>query len=331
MSDISPTKKAPPCPVCGGESRPESLVGEQDAWPSSRDRFTLCACAVCGSRFIDPVTIPHPIGHYYPDDYYGSTQEKYRGVFQKLSDAFRRWRFRSVYGGSGGGARSVLDFGCGRGVMLAAFKENGWNAKGVEFSAASAALVKKDFGIDVLHGPDAIEQLGAEKFDLITLFHVLEHVPDPRATIRRLAAHLGAGGRFVIEVPNYCGAQRFLFGTSWWHLDPPRHLVHFTKDSLVRMLERLDLKVKVVSTFSSEYSVFCFLQSLLSRITRRPNRLHVFLRATPGAEKPGGVETVLTILLSGLFFVPSVIGALALGLIGQGDVVRVEAGKQPLS
>ncbi len=286
------------------------------------------ACRACGSRYIDPESIPHPIGHYYPSDYYGSKQEKYRGIFQKLSDAFRRWRFDILFGRirtEVSAKPSVLDYGCGRGVMLASFREAGWEARGVEFSESSAALVKSEYGIDVLHGTDAIEQLQNDKFDLITLFHVLEHLDDPRATLQKLGQHLTEGGRFVIEVPNYCRLQRVLFGRWWWHLDPPRHLIHFNQESLTGMLGKLGYRVRILANFSLEYSIFCFLQSALSRLTRRPNRLHVLIRATPGEHPMGGIEAALTLAVAGLLFVPSVIGAIGSFFLGQGDVIRVEA------
>lgn len=323
------------CPVCGGEGRFETEVREQDAWLTSPDRFRLYACGACGSRFIDTASLPHPLAHYYPGDYYGSRQQKYRGVFQRLSDAFRRWRFHVLFDRIGTEARrnsrgsselpSVLDFGCGRGVMLGSFRENGWEARGVEFSEQSAALVKAEYGVDVLHGPDAIEQLGGARFDLITLFHVLEHLSDPRATVRKLARHLRPGGRMVIEVPNYCRLQRGLFGRWWWHLDPPRHLVHFTQKSLAAMLEKMGFRVRILANFSVEYSFFCFLQSLMSLVTRRPNRLHVLIRSTPGADAPGPVESALTVLLAAVLAVPAAIGAIGAFFLAQGDIIRVEA------
>lgn len=331
MSPDSPLGEAPMCPVCSGPCGFEAEVREQDGYYTSTDRFRLLACHACGSRFIDSSSIPHPISHYYPSDYYGSKQEKYRGVFQKLSDAFRRWRFNILFGritSEISESPSVLDYGCGRGVMLASFRQAGWQAKGVEFSESSAALVKAEYNVDVLHGADAIDQLGHEKFDLITLFHVLEHVPDPRAVILRLSRHLKERGRFVIEVPNYCRLQRVLFGRWWWHLDPPRHLVHFTQESLSGMLQNLGFRVRILANFSLEYSIFCFLQSVMSRITRRPNRLHLLIRATPGEHPMGMLEKWFTLGLAAVIFFPSVFGAIALFFLGQGDIIRIEALKE---
>lgn len=133
------------------------------------------------------------------------------------------------------GAR-VLDFGCGNGRFLAAMRKLGWETYGVEPDDVSRAhasqvadLVVPDLGL--LKGTGL-------RFDVITLNHVIEHLEKPLEVLQVLRTLVAEDGRIGVATPNWGSLGRTLFGRSWYALDPPRHLVLYTKRGLVRTLKR---------------------------------------------------------------------------------------------
>jgi 2-polyprenyl-3-methyl-5-hydroxy-6-metoxy-1,4-benzoquinol methylase len=133
-----------------------------------------------------------------------------------------------------GGAR-LLDVGCGNGGFLMLARQAGWQVEGLDFDA-NAVQTARSRGLTVHHG--GIELLSGQdaSFDVITLCHVIEHVYDPVATLRRLHALLKPGGTLWLETPNLSSVGSMRFGSSWHSLDPPRHLMIFNPDSLRKVL-----------------------------------------------------------------------------------------------
>jgi SAM-dependent methyltransferase len=134
-----------------------------------------------------------------------------------------------------GGGR-YLDVGCGSGSMLGVAQALGWQVSGIEVDEAAAAKARRFTA--ALHVGDVLDAPFADGcFDLVTAFHVLEHVVDPVAVVRRMLDWLAPGGLLVIEVPNAGGLGAALFGRSWVGLELPRHLSHFTPATLERTIE----------------------------------------------------------------------------------------------
>jgi SAM-dependent methyltransferase len=135
------------------------------------------------------------------------------------------------------GEGRYLDVGCGSGGALAVARALGWRTAGVEMDAAAADKARRF--TDELHIGDVLSApFASARFDLVTAFHVLEHVPDPVAAVRRMLDWLAPGGVLVVEVPNAGGLGATLFGRAWSALELPRHLSHFTPETLGRTVER---------------------------------------------------------------------------------------------
>jgi 2-polyprenyl-3-methyl-5-hydroxy-6-metoxy-1,4-benzoquinol methylase len=139
------------------------------------------------------------------------------------------------------GARA-LDVGCGNGAHLLLLKRLGWDVSGFDLSDHTAQEVKAA-GINVLTG--SLEDLSSiqGRFDLITMWHVLEHVDDPLATLRWLRQMLAPHGILMLEIPNGDSLAARLFGRHWIAYDLPRHLSHFTPTTARRMLRAADMEV----------------------------------------------------------------------------------------
>jgi SAM-dependent methyltransferase len=113
----------------------------------------------------------------------------------------------------------------------------GWQVTGIEIDEAAAAKAKR-FASEIHVGDVLSAPFAAGRFDVVTAFHVLEHVPDPVAMLRRMLQWLAPGGVLIVEVPNAGGLGAALFGKAWAGLELPRHLSHFSPDTLTRAVEQ---------------------------------------------------------------------------------------------
>ncbi len=114
--------------------------------------------------------------------------------------------------------------------------------------------------------------------DAVTLWHVLEHLDEPRDALARIAPWLEPGGDVLVAVPNLASIQASIGGERWYHLDVPRHRVHFTADGLVELLVATGFRPCRISRFSLEYGPFGMWQSLVSRTTHHPSYLYNLLK-----------------------------------------------------
>jgi SAM-dependent methyltransferase len=162
------------------------------------------------------------------------------GLLRTACLQIERWRLR--IGGREAailpflGEGRLLDVGCAGGRDLARFQQMGWNVTGVEFSPTAAAATRARLGCEVFVGDFAQVALGDEAFDVLRFSHTLEHLPSPRRALEKAHRVLRPGGLLWIEVPNAASLERWLFGKHWYCWDVPRHLYHFTPQTLARLV-----------------------------------------------------------------------------------------------
>jgi len=227
---------------------------------------SLACCQDCGHVFTEIKGVADL------DELYESAQyelvDTRQSMFGKLiafdvKSALRQLeRTKSAHEGA-----SLLDFGCGKGVFLHFAAERGWSVTGIETATKRAEFARAQFGIDVIGDEYSGGVLPGAPFDVITLFHVLEHLPTPVQLLEELVAkNLKPNGVLVIEVPRFDSLQSALAGKSWIHLDPPRHLSHFSTNVLTRMLHSLNFQVARSSQFSFHNGLLGMVQGVLSRL-----------------------------------------------------------------
>ncbi len=221
----------PACPLCrGSRTRPRYRHGE----------YTIFACRSCRGGFAWPRLGRSGLGGVYNATY----AETYAaGVMQ--SQEFARRRFEQLQHAFGRYAPTfmdpirvrVLDIGCASGGLLAEFSRRGWRAEGVEYSETLAALARSS-GLEVHVGDFLALDLPPHAYDLVTMFHVIEHFDDPSAAVAKCHSLLRDGGMLVMETPNWRGIGALVRRSRWSHIMPPEHLNYFGPAALSGLARR---------------------------------------------------------------------------------------------
>lgn len=254
-----PANRSGACPMCLNRLEPH-LRGVSD--PITGLQFDVLKCTVCGIGITDPA--PDQLQSHYAE-YYGARH----GIAANFCDR-RRIALVTEMAGPGRGRR-LLDIGCGEGTFLQAARNRGWEAIGTELNSASA----RRRGLEVFNSLDECADRGP--FACVTLWHSLEHMPDPWAVIARIRRLVEDDGLILIAVPDFEGLQSKAFGSSWLHLDLPRHLYHFTATSIDGMLHRTDFIPVAHRHQEFEYDLIGWWQSALNTVLPTPNVLFDFL------------------------------------------------------
>ena len=294
------------------------------------DSFEIRRCADCGLALTWPPPPAAEMGRYYPDAYYGSAREKrFVGPVEGLQRALYGSRVGLVEKALGRGAGRVLDVGCGRGFLLDAFRRRGWDVEGTEMSAASSAHARDVLGIRVHLGLLEGLALPEGSFDAVTLWHVLEHVTTPVSLLSEIRRVLRPGGVLLVSVPNFGSPEARMTGPGWFHLDVPRHLVHFTPETLGASLRQAGLEPLSSSWFAPEFDAFSFVQSSLNRVGLRQNALYDVLRGRAAKLGAGGGATAAaSVALAAPLGILSLPATLLASLTGSGSTLTMLARRQ---
>ncbi len=261
--------ETPACEVCG-------TCSAVPIYMLPGTRFAIVRCADCGLGSLFPLPSSTEVGSFYHPDYYGSGGRKFSGLIELLVRLVgqRHARFLTKQVPAQG---RVLDVGCGRGVTLQAIARTGLECHG--FDVNPHAVQGLDAGIHV-HVADSLADacLEDQSFDEVIIWHVLEHVPDPRAMLQEVHRILRPGGVLVVAVPNAASWQAKWAGPAWFHLDPPRHLYHFPLPALKRLLTSTGFQCQTEHHFSLRQNPFGWIQSALNRLSWLPrNGLYTIL------------------------------------------------------
>ena len=224
-----------PCPCCGTPSEKPYLRLKDEFL--SKEEFTIFECENCGLLFTTPRPAPDVIGKYYQSDEYYSHQENTKGFIPKIYERIKginiRNKVKIALDGKPQGR--LLDIGCGVGDFLCQVKKQNWEVVGIEPSDDAKNIAESRLGFRPLSPSESIS-LQSGSFDVITLWHVLEHVDDLKFQTSEISRLLKPGGRLIIALPNYQSFDCQYFKEKWAAWDVPRHLNHFSPDTLRRMM-----------------------------------------------------------------------------------------------
>lgn len=241
--------------------------------PIQREHRVIRACIVCDSDRLHHLSSCGPAGLIWRCTVCGGahTQQRIQVEAESTYDAsyfdgFNRYNDREAELQKHFGelldlvkdrhpSGSLLDVGCGTGLLLTVARTRGYTVQGIEFSAYASHFAREHHALKVTTGTISSAATSMnERFDVITLNHVLEHLEDPRADLITLRGLLAPGGTLVIGVPNFASAFRLVLGSRWPSLLPLEHLWHFTPDSLTSLLKECGLmSVEIIAGDNHAY------------------------------------------------------------------------------
>jgi len=221
------------CRACGHDGA-ERFLQAPDRYHGRQVPYQLVRCPACSLVWLENPPSPEEMGQHYGPDYdrsvaaAGDSPERWRGRVEEIK--------RQKPGGS------LLDLGCSSGAFLQAMKSPSWKLYGIEMSGEVASRAESATDGNVFIGDILDAPFAAGSFDVITCFHVFEHLYDPQAVLRKVAEWLKPGGIFYAMMPNIDSAGNRIFGSYWYALELPRHLFHFSPKSLGNMATSLGLE-----------------------------------------------------------------------------------------
>ena len=219
--------------------------------------------------------VPKNLEKYYKSESYISHTDSKKTFFDKIYQAVKNHTLKQkllLLNSFKSSSKSVLDFGAGTGDFLKICKNNNWQVLGIEPSAEARENAAKK-GI---HLKENLLDITNQKFDVITLWHVLEHVENLKSTIKVLKSLLQPEGRIVVAVPNYKSYDAAFYKEHWAAYDVPRHLWHFSQKAIRKLF--LEAEMIVEETLPMKFDSYYV--SLLSEKnkTGKSNPIKAFYR-----------------------------------------------------
>lgn len=231
------------CPWCGSEKAQINLWLKDEFL--TKEDFHICQCLSCGLLYTMPRPVKEKIGAYYKSEEYYSHQENEKGFIPRIYEAVKKVNLKTKYKLASKGMETgkMLDIGCGVGDYIHFAEEHGWECMGVEPSEEAKIIAQKRMKGKIINS-DELENIPDETFDVITMWHVLEHIDDLKWQLAQLQRLVKKDGRIVIAVPNYKSYDAQYYKELWAAYDVPRHLNHFNKPTLIKMFNSSGLKLK---------------------------------------------------------------------------------------
>jgi len=222
--------------------------------------------------FLHPQPSPDQLVALYDESYYGEERQKFAGIIEAAIQSLTRLKWNRLQPLVARGER-MLDIGCGRGTLVQLARSAGREAYGLERPFPGAPNAPH-----IMYRELTECRFPNDHFQVVVLWHVLEHLSSPLTTLQEIHRIMQPGGWLSLAVPNFGGAQAKASGPHWFHLDLPRHFWHFELPALERMLKYARFNIGSRSTLSFEYDWFGTIQSWMNRGAANQNRFYAMLQ-----------------------------------------------------
>jgi 2-polyprenyl-3-methyl-5-hydroxy-6-metoxy-1,4-benzoquinol methylase len=238
-------EKLASCPVCG---KPDfSPFLKSIDFFLTREEFMIVSCTNCGLKFVNPRPDEKEIGRYYESvDYVSHNASKKTGLnflYRQVRKFSLRNKFNLVKKHAKG--KKILDIGCGTGEFIFNCKQKGFDVKGIEPGEKPRSFAQQEYNLEV-HEEEFLRQLTTPEFDVVTLWHVLEHVHLLQDRMKKIKEILNTGGILILAVPNCDSWDAHFYGRFWAAYDLPRHLYHFSQETMKILAEKFDFKIEKI-------------------------------------------------------------------------------------
>jgi 2-polyprenyl-3-methyl-5-hydroxy-6-metoxy-1,4-benzoquinol methylase len=268
------------CPIC--ENPNSNIEIESLDFSLTKERFSILHCQQCSLRFTSPVPNQTEIGKYYKFSEYISHTDVKEGWMNQLYHKVRiktlaqktKW-VQSLFTGHKG---HLLDIGAGTGAFVSAMKDKEWNVSGLEPDEATRKKAFETYGIQ-LQSIETIYQLPENEYEVISMWHVLEHVHELKPYLKQCYKSLKHNGRLIIAVPNYTSFDAKFYRKYWAAYDLPRHLYHFSPVAMNQLMDSLDFEIVQMKPMWYD----SFYVSLLSEKYKESGKLGMLLAGVIGA------------------------------------------------
>jgi 2-polyprenyl-3-methyl-5-hydroxy-6-metoxy-1,4-benzoquinol methylase len=241
------------CQLCGSNEHDHYLRSADYFF--TKEEFDIVKCKECGFLYTDPIPNENLIGSYYESSNYLSHQAENKNltawIYRTIRNINVKKKFSLVQKFKPDG--NVLEIGTGTGELLNYFQQKGWKTIGIEPNENACEYARSTYGLDI-SDENRLNELKLKSFDVIMLWHVLEHVYDLRTRMKQIKNLLKETGFIFIAVPNINSPDFKKYGKYWAGLDLPRHLYHFNENSIRKLLQNHALKL--ISSYPMKFDAF---------------------------------------------------------------------------
>lgn len=262
--------KSVTCNLCESNTNIPLFQAEDLRFGPDR-KFTLVRCSDCNLVFLNPQPLEEEMAYYYPPAYFDT--EKVLSDPEPLREtAYEQNKMDKILKSSVLPDKGkILDVGCGKGEFLANMREKGWVDFGIETAGAAAVYAQEKMGINVLNCKLDEASFADKYFDIVTFWHALEHFHDPSAVLAAVNRILKPDGHLLIALPNFRSLQARIMKRDWYHLDIPRHIFHFTPQTITQLLAKTGFQVLSMDSVSPAHNRDGIEYSMLRKLERRKN------------------------------------------------------------
>lgn len=266
------------CIVCG-ESKSSKFYESVQNRLNIEESFKIAECENCGFKFLNPRPNINSIEKYYDVEKYHPHKISEESLVDKIYLKVRNINIstkKKLLNKLSPQDKTLLDIGCGTGEFLEAMRNDSWTVTGIETAKEARDMANRD-GIKVY---DNLNNIG-QQFNIITMWHVLEHIHDVPKLMDNLNRLLTENGYLIIAVPNIDSTDAKFYKENWIALDTPRHLYHFTPKDISALFNKHNFEVKQITNrlfFDVWYNALLSAQHL-SKVENRSTSIGDLLKA----------------------------------------------------
>lgn len=228
------------CPVCEHAEFKEFIALKD--WMITKEEFTIVKCSSCGFHFTNPIPAESIIGNYYKSEEYVSHSSSNKGIINRVYSIVRNYTLKQKVKllSNYTKGNSLLDIGAGTGHFLNLAQTQGYEIQGLEPDEDARSFANQQFNLS-LEKLDTLTSISSDSKDLITMWHVLEHVYHLKRDLSEIVRVLKTGGYLFIAVPNMDSWDAKFYKSYWAAYDVPRHLYHFQENTIKKLIETFGL------------------------------------------------------------------------------------------